>query len=239
MPLSSMARNVSTRSSVTGLPMAASPTNAKASEGRVSEKATTSAPVPLRISRREGLRCKFMTATSSNGSARDRAHDGGMGAATAKVRLHMASNLFVRRVRRLVEESLRLHHHAGNAVTALGRLFDDKSLLKLARLVSVHQAFKRGDLAIADRRDRQKAGERRAPVDMDHAGTALSEPAAEARAVQFEIVPENVKKRRRGIGDFDLLRLAIDVQRNLHGLAPSCRALAICEFTSVHCSRSV
>src|SRR3569623_1132574 len=78
--------------------MAASPTNAKASEGRVSEKATTSAPVTLRISRREGLRCKFMTASSSNGSALDRAHDGGMGAETAKVRHHMASMNFVRRI---------------------------------------------------------------------------------------------------------------------------------------------
>src|SRR3569833_3292851 len=173
--------------------MAASPTNAKASEGRVSEKATTSAPVPLRISRREGLRCKFMTASSSNGSALDRAHDGGMGAATAEVRLHMASNLFVRRVRRLVEESLRLHHHAGNAVTALGRLFVDKSLLKLARLVSVHQAFKRGDLAIADRRDLHIAGEQHTPNKKNQTNTTQTKPAAEARAVQFEIVPENVK----------------------------------------------
>src|SRR3569833_1005053 len=219
--------------------MAASPTNAKASEGGVNEKATTSAPVPFRISRRDGLRCRFMGASSSNGSALDRAHDGGVRAATAEVWLHMTANFFVRRIWLLVQESLRLHHHPGNAVAALGGLFVDKGLLQLVRLAAFHQAFQRGDFAVADRRHRQKAGERRASVDMDHAGAALPESAAEARAMQPQIVPKDVKQRRRGIGDIDLLRLAIDIQRDLHGWAPSCRALAISEFTSVHCGRSV
>src|SRR5262249_50437943 len=57
---------------------------------------------------------------------------------------------------------------------------------------------------------------------MDRASAALREPAAEARAVQREVVAQRIKQRHVGIVDGDPDRLAVDVQRFSlsHGVLP-------------------
>ena len=127
----------------------------------------------------------------------------------------MLANLVVSRMRIDQQQCLSAHHHAGNAVAALGRLFVDEGLLQLVRLALFEQAFKRGDLARADGGDRQDAGIRRPPIDMNHARAALPEAAAKFGAVQAEFIPQDIEERRRWLR-VDLLYFAIDVQSGRH-----------------------
>ena len=51
----------------------------------------------------------------------------------------MLANLVVSRMRIDQQQCLSAHHHAGNAVAALGRLFVDEGLLQLVRLALFEQ----------------------------------------------------------------------------------------------------
>ena len=67
-------------------------------------------------------------------------------------------------------------------------------------------------LARFDRGERRDARADGAAVDMHGAGTALRKPAAEARALEPEIVAQRVKQRYVGIVDRDRHRPAIHVE---------------------------
>jgi hypothetical protein len=62
---------------------------------------------------------------------------------------------------------------------------------------------------------------------VDRAGAALRQPAAEARAVQREVVAQRIKQRHVGIVDGDPDRLAVHVQRFSlsHSVLPGCALL--------------
>src|ERR1700729_599349 len=76
------------------------------------------------------MRCSCRSVLS-HGRALDRAHDGGMSAAAAKIGPHVMANFIVGRTAVDAQQCLRAHHHAGNAVPALRRLFIDEGLLEL------------------------------------------------------------------------------------------------------------
>src|SRR5207302_1584827 len=82
----------------------------------------------------------------------------------------------------------------------------------LARFTSRRQSFERGDFRAAGGRDRRRARADRSAVEVDRAGAALRETAAEAGAGKIEIVTQNIEQRRFGLG--------------AHPLAPSVE----CEF---------
>src|SRR5262249_3903377 len=69
----------------------------------------------------------------------------------------------------------------------------------------------------------------RLAVDVNRAGTALRQPAAEARAVQREVVAQRIKQRHVGIVDGDPNRLAVHVQRFSlsHSVLPGC-SVSLC-----------
>src|SRR5207245_4496070 len=62
--------------------------------------------------------------------------------------------------------------------------------------------------------DRERAGAHRLAVDVHRAGAALREAAAEARAVQAEIVPQGVEQRHLRIVYLDRARLAVEDEGN-------------------------
>jgi hypothetical protein len=134
------------------------------------------------------------------GGALDGVHDGDVRAAKAEVGSHLLLDFIVRWMRSRAPRGLRAHHPAGNAVAALGRLFVDEGLLQFVRLALFEQAFKRCDLARADRGDRHDAGIRRSSFDMNHARAALPQAAAKFGAVQPEFIPQDIEERRRWIG---------------------------------------
>ncbi len=138
-----------------------------------------------------------------------------MRAAAAQIRLHVGADLLLRSDRVVVEQRLRPHHHAGDAVAALRRLLVEKGLLHRARLAAGAEALDRRDRAAVERGDRRQAGEHRLAVDDDGAGAALAEAAAELGAVQLEIVAQHVEQRRRRI-DIERMRNTVDQKGELH-----------------------
>src|SRR5262249_34073695 len=108
----------------------------------------------------------------------------------------------------------RLHDHAVDAVAALRRLLLDEGALHWVRPLRRAEAFERDYLLLCgDLRQRRDARAHGLAVDMHGAGAALTKPAAEARAMQREIVAERVEQRHVGIIDGDRDRLAVDVER--------------------------
>src|SRR2546428_6947387 len=61
---------------------------------------------------------------------------------------------------------------------------------------------------------RERAGAHRLAVDVHRAGAALREAAAEARAVQTEIVPQGVEQRHLRIVNVDRALLAVQDERD-------------------------
>src|SRR5262245_41883710 len=84
------------------------------------------------------------------------------------------------------------------AEAALRYLFVDPGLLNGVKLAIGREPLERRDGA-PDRRDAGDARSCGRAVHEHGAGSALAEPASEARAVQVEIVAQNVEQRRGGI----------------------------------------
>src|SRR5579862_6832256 len=157
-------------------------------------------------------------------------------AATAEVRRHVAANLGVARRGIRVEQRLRAHDHAGDAIAALRRLLVEERALQRIRIVHAAQRLDRANRAPAEHRDRRDAREHSLAVDDDRARAALTEAAAELRAVQLQMVPQHVKKRRIGIG-VDRVPLIVDDKVD-HGDV-SCVTPRTVLSTSLHGVRSL
>src|SRR5882762_4822033 len=91
-----------------------------------------------------------------------------------------------------------LHDHAVDAVAALHGLLIDEGLLHGMRPLRRAETFERDDRLRPDRRQRHHAGAHRLAVEMHSAGAALGEAAAEARAVESQVVAERVEQRHLG-----------------------------------------
>src|SRR5436853_2213992 len=116
------------------------------------------------------------------------------------MRLQRSPNVGFARARLALEERLRAHHHAGNAVAALRGLRLDEGLLHRSRLLSRAKAFYRADLAPLHDRDRRDARKDRLAIGEDRAGAALPQTAAKLGGVQPEFVAQHVEKWRRVVG---------------------------------------
>src|SRR6266571_3931789 len=128
--------------------------------------------------------------------ALDGLDDADMGAAATEIAGERLSDIGLARLLVLRQERGGLHDHAVDAVAALHRLRVDEGLLHRMRLLDRAEALQRNDLLglreLADRRDARAHGD---AVDVDRAGAALAEPAAEARPVQLEVVAQRIEQR--------------------------------------------
>ena len=144
----------------------------------------------------------------------------GMSAAATQIGPHVLANFIVGRMGVDAQQCLRAHHHAGNAVAALRRLFIDEGLLELVWLAVFYQALERRDLALAHGGDWQNAGKRRTPVEVNQTRATLPQTASKLGAVQRQFVPEDIEKRGRRVR-VNLMGIAVDVQSDRHASAPS------------------
>src|ERR1700731_3066134 len=115
------------------------------------------------------------------------------------------------RLRVAREQRLRSYDHAIAAIAALTGLFMDERTLQHARLLRRTQALDRGDAALADRADGMHARPSFNPVDQHAARAALCLAAAEFGAAQLEVVAQDIKQRRIGLG-FDGAGRAVNLQ---------------------------
>src|SRR6266516_3738564 len=107
-----------------------------------------------------------------------------MRAAAAQIGGEPLAHLLLGRLRNAVEDLLRGHDHAVDAIAALRRLLLDEGALQRMRVVDRAEPLDRGDVHLADRADRRDARPRRTPADENGAGATLRKPAAEFRAVE-------------------------------------------------------
>ena len=110
-----------------------------------------------------------------------------------------------------LQQRLRAHHHARDAIAALRRLLFHEGALDRRRLRSGSEPLQRRHLLALQQHHRRHAGQYRLAVDDHRAGTALAEPAAELRGVEFQIVPQHIEQRRIRFR-FDLVIPTIDLQ---------------------------
>src|SRR5271155_2075333 len=159
-----------------------------------------------------------------------------MAAAAAQIGFEPGANLGVAGMRISLQQRLRPHHHAGNAVTALRRLRLDEGLLDRRGLVLRAEPFERRDLLAGEQYDRRHAGKDRLAIDQHRAGAALAESAAEFGGVELELAAQHVKQRRAWIGIHVMLGI-IHVELHVSSLAawrwkrsrwPARRWLAAC-----------
>ena len=181
------------------------------------EKLTTSEPAPLMSERREigrrrrahqmrslGGRCLHQLGRAMHGF-----QDAHMRAAAAEMRLERAPDLAIGRLHVLLQQRLGAHHHAGDAIAALGGLFLDEGLLDRRRLFDVAQPLERRYLTTFEQQDRRDAGKYCLAVDHHRAGAALAEAAAIFGGVELEMIAQHIEQRRIGIG-IDAAGLAVD-----------------------------
>src|SRR5262249_18700256 len=125
-----------------------------------------------------------------------RSLDGGLNPilchAAAQGGVHRLANLCITGMWIFVQHCLGRHNLSVLTKPALRDLLLDPCLLQWVQLAIRRKAFERGDFAF-DRRGRQNTGAHRRAVDDDRAGSALAEPAAKPRALQTEVVPEDVE----------------------------------------------
>src|SRR5262245_45371785 len=138
-----MARKASTSAIDSGRCAAA----CSASASPPSEKLTINAPPPLSRSRRDGLKCFVMAASSRlTGGALDGAHDAGMGTAAADIVGERVADIRLGRILVAGEERDRLHDHAIDAIAALHGLLLDKGALHRVQPVALGEALDGHDL---------------------------------------------------------------------------------------------
>ena len=121
------------------------------------------------------------------GCGLDRVADARVGHAAAEVARHHRVDVRVGRVGKVLQQHGRLHDLSGLAVAALRHLQLAPGLLH--RMVAGGiQALDRGDLGALDGADWGDAGPRRAASDMNRAGAAHADAAAELGALKSDLV---------------------------------------------------
>src|SRR5882762_11245455 len=161
-------------------------------------------PAASRNSRR--LMCAALMSRSLRG-AMDGGADALVGAAATNIG-HRRVDIGVRGMRILREQGRGGHDLPRLAVAALRHVLRDPRLLHGVRAV-LGQAFDGGHALAGDGRHRQHAGARRDAVQVDGAGAALGDAAAELGAGEPERVTQHPQERRVG-GDVDRFALAVD-----------------------------
>src|ERR1700686_3242318 len=235
LPRASTERKPSTWSSATVLSFlgkafaAAGAFTAASASLAPSAKVTTRAPPPVRNGRRPRRVTVPGMGPSSDlaAGALDGAHDAQVRAAAAEVVGERLLDLVLGRMLVLREQDGGLHDHAVDAVAALRGLLVDEGLLKGVRLFRRAQAFERHHLLSLRLRSRIDAGPDRFAVDVHGAGAALGQAAAEARAVQVEVVAKHVEERRGRVVELHRPRLAVATKSDRRHRFPSRRRSSV------------
>src|SRR5579871_1293187 len=150
----------------------------------------------------------------------DRGADAHIGPAAAYVSCHRRVDVGVTRIGRPGNERGRGHDLPGLAIAALHHFEAEPRLLDLASRLGCADALDRRHLAVADRTYGQEAGAHRLSVDMDRAGAALRDPAAELGSGEADHVPQSPEQRSIG-RDLDRFGLSIDLDGYRHGFLRS------------------
>jgi len=103
-------------------------------------------------------------------------------------------------MRNPIEQRFRRHNPTVQAIAALEGLFFNKRGLDGMRMLRRADAFERGDLFPQHARQRKSAGANGLTVHDYSTGATLAEATTEARIVEREVIPQNVKKRASRIG---------------------------------------
>ena len=156
---------------------------------------------------------------SSHGCAFDSGANALVSTTAAQVASQCIFDLNVGGFGRAFQQRAGRHDHAVDAVTALHGLLINKSLLQLAGLAVLAQAFQRGDGFACQSADRQQTRAGGHIVDMNCTGTALTQAAAVLGTFKFQVVAQNIEQRRVCVGDYSL-RFSIDFKfLAWHGLS--------------------
>src|SRR5215469_15183760 len=150
----------------------------------------------------------------------DRRADANICGAATDIAFHRAIDVGIARLGILLEEPDRRHDLARLTVAALhdvellpGALYGTRDLAA--------DAFDGGDLAVADIADLRLAGAHRIAVEMDGAGAAERQAAAELGAGEVELVAQGPEEGHVGLR-IDVVRRAIDGEAD-HAAIPSRR----------------
>src|SRR2546425_9451156 len=142
--------------------------------------------------------------------ALDRPHGCRMGAAAADQRRECRFDLLVSGTRIAIVQLDGRHDPPVDTVRALVDLLFDPGFLDWVRLLRGADAGKRGDFLSFNRPHRSDARAHGAAVNMDRAGAALTEPAAEAGIDQAKLVAQGIEERHGRVVDLDRPRLTVD-----------------------------
>ncbi len=121
-----------------------------------------------------------------------------MGAAPAKIAGQSLLDLRIGGFGSFIEQCLGRHDHAVDAVAALRGLLIDEGLLNLVQFLGRAQTFQRGDRLILDCADRRDTGANGVAVHNHRASAALRHAAAELRAVEFQVVAQDIEQGNIG-----------------------------------------
>jgi hypothetical protein len=119
------------------------------------------------------------------------------------------------RLRVAQEQRLSGHDHPVGAIAALAGLLQDKGLLQHARVLGGAQTLNRGNAPFAGGADGVNARPFLRTVNEHTACATLRQPTAEFRAVQLEVVAQNVQQRGLGL-DPDRVGFSVDQQLQKH-----------------------
>jgi hypothetical protein len=125
------------------------------------------------------------------------------------------SNLLVGWIRVLVQKRLRGQDDAAHAVSALRRLLVDEGLLNRMRMPESSEPFQRDDLPGSGSRDRGDARADGFAAGKNCTRPALTKAATESRAIQTQIIPQNVQQRSCRI-HVNRRRAAVDSESDSH-----------------------
>ena len=136
-----------------------------------------------------------------------------MGATAAQVASQRIADLLFAGLGCFVEQGLRGHQHAVDAIATLRGLRVNEGLLQTVGLGGRAQTLKRGD---GFGLHRLRGGDTRADrlaIDHDGAGTALTQAATEFRALQAQLVTQGVQQWNVWIS-VELSFFTVDLQAN-------------------------
>lgn len=111
-----------------------------------------------------------------------------MGAATTQIAGQCLTDFSVTGRGISIQQGFGGHDHAVQAITALRRLFFNKSALHRMQMLAIAQPFQRGDLTAGHTQSRDHAGACGNAVNQYGACAALSEAAAVLWAIERQIV---------------------------------------------------
>ena len=119
-----------------------------------------------------------------------------MRATAAEIGFKRRSNFAIARLRVDLQQRMRSHHHAGDAIAALCRLLLDKRTLQRTRLRSSSEPLEGHDLPPRKPLHRHQTGKYRLAVDDDGTCPALPEAATELGGVKTQNIAQDIEQRR-------------------------------------------